>query len=669
MIIQRLINIFQKKKFQLVLLCLIVVISYFNILQNDISYDDQDFFVKWPAVRDSASGLSAFLSLPDLLAGNIPAGHRGVYRPIRSIYYLLSLKVWGFNPPAFHLQAIVVHLLITITIYFIVGLLIRNSQPKAKILPFLTAALFAAHPIHTEAVSYTAASMDTLGILFFFASYYFYLKAESTKSERGSSRLLSWMLAFLSFFTYEMTLVLPLLIILYEICFKKLNRKNLLNRFYIYLPYFLLIAAYLTVRFALLKIGDRSSYLGGTYLPASNQAKFGIFEILITYIRLLIFPLKLTVTYPLPDYLFSAFYKSIVVMNPSGDLLEKIGKVVIIIPPLVIGSIVLFIIKTLSNKLIAFALGWFFLSQILILNILPQGAVMAERFLYIPSFGFCLLLGLGIYKISTTRFIKTPSNINLLAGASIFTLVVCLYTTRTIARNWDWKDQESIFKSALKLDTKEVRANAALGQINLDKKDYNEAIRYLEAAIESTDDSTVHQQLGFAYENNNQLDKAYTEYRKTLDLAPNSYFSNIGLGNIYKKQGKLDEAIDEYKKVISSQPDNIDAHFNLAGIYTEKKMYDEALDEYKKVLKLNPQTGAAHSNIAYIYELMGELGKAITEYQKAIEIEPNNFHFHDNLGAAYEKEGNKHAALAEYKQALTLQPEEKSLKDKVRQLE
>lgn len=678
MSLQTLTKLFQKTSIQILLITLLTVITYSNILQNGLSFDDRDFLLNWPVVRDSQNGLSAFLSLPDLLAGELPSHHRGVYRPIRSVYYLFSLKLWGLNPFAFHLQAIIVHLLITITIYFLVKLLIKDMIPKAKILPFLTAMLFATHPIHTEAVTYTAASFDTLGILFFFASFYFYceagasthLKAGPAKSKQGITRFLSWVFAFLAFFTYEMTLALPLLIIIYEICFKKLTFKNFLKKFTLCLPYLLIILGYLIVRFYLLKIGNRGDYLGPAYLPASNQAKLGILEILIRYIGLLVFPLNLTVTYPTPDYLFSVFYKIVTQISPNGYLLQKIGEYVILLPLIVVCLLVVLTLRIFKNRTVAFSISWFFLSLLPVLNILPQGAVSAERFLYIPSFGFCLLIGLGIYKIAALKIMITPAKTWIIASGLIFTLIISLYSIRTIIRNFDWKDMDSIFLAANKLEPKGFMANAALGSIKLEQNQLDESIQYSRRALEvNPDDSHIHHQLGLAYEKNGELEKALSEYQVSLKLEPDYYYANIGLGNIYEKQGKLEEAVSEYKKALAHDGANIDALFNLAGVYTEKKMYPEALKEYQEVVKINPAGAAAYSNIAYIYTLENNLDNATSEYKKAIELEPDNFHFHSNLGSVFEKKGDKKAALEEYKKALSLNPDDKSLQQKIKELE
>lgn len=648
---------------------LLVIISYGNILQNGISYDDRDFLLNWPVVQDSQTGLSSFFSLPDILAGDLPAHHRGVYRPVRGVYYLISLKLWGFNPFAFHLQAIIVHLLVTITIYFIVKILIKDASSKAKILPFLTAGLFASHPIHTEAISYTAASFDTLGILFFFASFYFYLKAGTAKARQTITRILSLLFAFMAFFTYEMTLALPLLIIIYEICFKKLNIRNIIKRFYIYLPYLLFILGYLLVRVYWLKIGNRSDYLGLAYLATSNQSKLGIIEILFWYIKLLVFPLNLTVHYYVPEYTFSIFYKVASSISPSGYLLQKISEYIIILPLVVVFLLVILSLKVFKNRIVAFSICWFLLSLLPVLNILPQGQIFAERYAYIPSLGFCLLLGLGIYQISTLKGLIAPAKTRLLVSSLIFLIILSLYSIRTIIRNFDWKNLESIFTASIKMDPKGYLPNASLGSVKFEQNQFDEALEYTKRAIEANpDDSSIHYQLGSIYEKKDDLDLALSEYQLSLKLNPKFYPAIFGLSNVYKKQGRLDEAISEYKKAIASDSNNVSARFNLAGVYSERKQYAEALKEYQEVIRISPEPNA-YFNIAYIYGLDGRLDEAISEYKKAIELDPENFHFHSNLGNVFEKKGDKRSALEEYKKALSLKPDDDSLKQKIKELE
>src|SRR3989344_1024969 len=106
-VMKNLTNILSIRKVQIILLVLVTVLTYSNILQNGFAWDDRDFFLEWPQIK-SEEGFPAYLSLPYLLSGDLPLGHRGVYRPVRSVYYLVSYSIWGENPLGYHIQAIIV---------------------------------------------------------------------------------------------------------------------------------------------------------------------------------------------------------------------------------------------------------------------------------------------------------------------------------------------------------------------------------------------------------------------------------------------------------------------------------------------------------------------------------------------------------------------------------
>jgi len=85
-------------------------------------------------------------------------------------------------------------------------------------------------------------------------------------------------------------------------------------------------------------------------------------------------------------------------------------------------------------------------------------------------------------------------------------------------------------------------------------------------------------------------------------------------------RGWLDEAIKEFKKAIDLDPDSAHAHDNLATVYAEKKLYREALNEYLTALKLEPDSPTAHYNLACFLSTHGT-DFAIAEYKEAIELE------------------------------------------------
>src|SRR5438552_15322797 len=88
-------------------------------------------------------------------------------------------------------------------------------------------------------------------------------------------------------------------------------------------------------------------------------------------------------------------------------------------------------------------------------------------------------------------------------------------------------------------------------------------------------------------------------------------------------RGWLDEAIREFKKAIELDPDSAHAHDNLATVYSEKKLYAQALEEYLTALRLEPDSATAHYNLAcFLATHAHEM--AIEQYKEAIEHDPEN---------------------------------------------
>src|SRR5437588_10652276 len=93
--------------------------------------------------------------------------------------------------------------------------------------------------------------------------------------------------------------------------------------------------------------------------------------------------------------------------------------------------------------------------------------------------------------------------------------------------------------------------------------------------------------------------------------------------------GWLDEAIKEFKKAIELDPNSAHAHDNLATVHAEKKNYRDALAEYLTALRLEPDSATAHYNLACFLSTHGP-DMAVTEYKEAIELDPEYPDAHPN---------------------------------------
>jgi len=120
-------------------------------------------------------------------------------------------------------------------------------------------------------------------------------------------------------------------------------------------------------------------------------------------------------------------------------------------------------------------------------------------------------------------------------------------------------------------------------------------------------------------------------------------------------RGWLDEAINEFKKAIDLDPESAHAHDNLATVYAEKKLFRDALSEYLTAIRLEPDSATAHYNLACFLSTNGPQ-MAIGEYREAIELDPEYPDAHLNLGLTYADQGLVEDAIRELELAIELDP-------------
>lgn len=80
------------------------------------------------------------------------------------------------------------------------------------------------------------------------------------------------------------------------------------------------------------------------------------------------------------------------------------------------------------------------------------GFVVAERILYLPSVGYCLLIGLGVGKLMDPDHGPLRSQKKRHAAMLCFSLVLIAFSAKTLHRNGDWRDEESLYRSAISIN-------------------------------------------------------------------------------------------------------------------------------------------------------------------------------------------------------------------------
>jgi len=552
------VRFFQKHWVHIGLIILLTFGVYANSFKNEFVYDDEVVIVENNFIKDWKNFPKIFTKDYFVLAQEVS------YRPICTLSFFIDYSLWKLNTFGWHLTNICFHTANAIIIYFLIRLMFSYSLTSSlpnSLTALLTALFFALHPVQTEAVNGISFREDLISFFFFFLlAFHLYLRSTQTLNHQSirlsnyptiqPTNYLLYFASLISFifalFSKEMAIILPLALILYEFCFGEhifytsnfaSSFKHFIRKYFFY---FLIIGFYLYVRFFLFKpqgivMGiDASSppeYPGGSFYSA--LCTMG--KVIIQYLKLLFFPLKLSLSY---DF-----------FPISCSFLERetLFSFVILI-------LVLFFALKIYNhsKKLFFSIFFFFISLLPVSNIYPFDGIMAERYLYFPNLGFSIflvalltLLTTKIKKISFQKFVKLAI-IPLLLG----------YTIRTFFRNFDWRNELILYQKTIKDFPNSAQGHYLLGSFYLTKKkDYIKAIEEFKQCLKFIPfhvDS--YYSLGVAYERTKEYDKAITYYRKAIALEPNYWEAHRNLGVIYGIKGMFEKASHHFKRVIEIKP-------------------------------------------------------------------------------------------------------------------
>ncbi len=531
------------------LLFIFTIIVYSNSLGGEFLYDDDYFIVKNVHIRN-LENIPSFFTSPSAAAFAELA--QDVYRPLTTISFALDYRLWGLNTFGYHLENVILHALNAILLFILLQLIFGNI-----VIAFLASLLFACHPVQTEAVAWISGRSSVLFLFFYLESFILYVLF--TKARKKRYLAFSLVLFFASLFSKEMAVSLPLLLVLYDIHFA--GRESFKRRALKLAPYFLLSASFVAVRFLVISRVSQCPWWGGS----PHHTFLTMLVALGEYIRILILPVKLCAYYA------TTVYSSIT----ETRVLLSAAAIVILIAAL--PSIFR------RSRGASFAICFFFAALLPVSNIVPLRAIMAERFLYLPSIGFCFLIAILLAKFTTSAgpVIKSKAG---RSAVAIAVMLVLAYSARTMMRNEDWKSQIAVTKSILKIDPLNPWGLTTLGAAYSDLRQYETAIKPLRKAI--------------------ALSEGYFAPRNILG------FCYIGLS-------RYDEAIAVLAEALEIRPDNLEALSSMGVAYAEMKRYPEAIQQFERAIKVDPSFVDGYMNLATTYDKMGEHGRAIGIYETA----------------------------------------------------
>ncbi len=585
----------------LILACLVV---YANSLGGDFVFDDTAQIVTNTSLHSWQNLIDAFTT--DVWAfergkdtGNIPPPY---YRPIFTIYLTVGYQLFGLWQQGWHLLNLAIHAGATVLTYR----LFLNLSDDNKRLSFIAALLFALIPVHVESISWISGIPDPLAALFYIPAMIFYIRWRKENDKKYLIYAVGFF--FLALLCKETPIVLPLVLFFWEIL---LNRKAetpvkfplAVKRVLIFL---VPIVAYLIMRFAVLgKVSWKHPFITQTpteYIFAT------IPYVAVSYLKNLLFPFNLSLIY-------------------NTRFVEGFSDLLLWIPLLILAGlfILIYFFRTKISPLMWMALVLLFVPLLPVLNlqVFHYEYIVQDRYLYLPSIGFVLLIGCLLEQLWTSEKKALQQT------AAAIAILLCIgYAVSTFLQNRVWQSAVTLWTRAVEVKPHSWSShyNLALG---LDEKEEHQA------AVE-------------------QLNKAleYKSFSRRDDLI----YNNRGLA--LQALGKKEEAEKDYLKALAFNPNSFEARVNLGAVLFDKKQYAEAEEQFKKALELKPANASANYNYARTIAKLGRHKEAIGFYEKLLAVETGDADLMYNAAVSYKASGEREKALNLLNEALRFAKDE-----------
>ncbi len=625
---------------------LFTFISFYPALDNEITnWDDDKYITKNPLLREiSVENLQRtfFDEDPKILY------YMGNYHPLTMLSLSLDYQLAGEDKDgnlhvwSYHLSNVLLHIANTGLLFFVIYLLFQNFR-----LALIVAAFFGVSTIHVESVAWVSERKDVLYTLFYLASLFSYLKyyRSDFKAKYYILSLFFFVLSLLSK-GQAVSLAVSLIAVDFVLSRKLLTKKVILEK----IPYFALALFFGIVAIMAQKAGDAIHGINDyAFYKRIGFAGYAFAQYLIK----LAAPFELAAIYPYPD-----------IINRSIPDFYWL----FMLPTLAVVYAFFYYLK--REKIISFGIAFFTINIGLLLQLIPVGsAIMADRYAYIPSIGFFILLA-AVYEL----FNKQKTNKTIVWQAT-YGLYFVFFIFMTMQRSEVWENSLALWDDTVEKSPKAVVAWNNRGSIRDKAKDHENAIKDFTIAImhkpdyahafynrgtakkewaSEKNDSTLYRSAEYdftqairfkpelvdAYQNRGisiesiadfltdsvqfrkQIEMALVDYNSALDIEPNHPGSLVNRGVAQGKLGFLAQAIVDFNLALKIDPNDPKIYSNRGLAYDHLKEYEKSIVDYTKAIEFDPEFVTAYRNRAIVYRKLNKHEQAIADFSKAIVFAP-----------------------------------------------
>ncbi|XP_030069609.1 protein O-mannosyl-transferase TMTC3 isoform X2 [Microcaecilia unicolor] len=622
---------------EITLIVIVVVACYWNSLSCGFVFDDVSAILDNKDLHPSTPLVNLFQNDFWGTPMSEERSHKS-YRPLTVLTFRLNYLFSELNAVFYHLLNLILHSLVCVVFLKVCKLFLDSESSLVASL------LFAVHPIHTEAVTGVVGRAELLSSIFFLAAFLSYTKS------KGPDNTIVWT---------------PIAVAVFLVAVATLCKEQGITVVGICCIYEVFIAQ-----------GYTLPVLWGTLmqiLRGKGSIPYSVLQSLLKLIVLMFSTLLLVVVRvqviqsqlpvftrfdnpaavsPTPARQLTFNYllpiNAWLLLNPSElccdwtmgtiplvESLLDIRNLATIVFFCFLGSLIVFSVRYPgdSSKAVLMALCLIVLPFIPASNLFfPVGFVVAERVLYVPSMGFCILVAHGWRKLSSKRLKKL----------SWICLVVVLFThgLKTLHRNWEWESEYTLFMSALKVNKNNAKLWNNVGHALENEKSYERALKFfLQATHVQPDDIGAHMNVGRTYKNLDRAKEAEDSYMIAKSLmpqvipgrkyaarvAPNHLNVYINLANLIRaNESRLEEADQLYRQAISMRPDFKQAYISRGELLLKMNKPLKAKEAYLRALELDELNADLWYNLAIVYIELKDPTEALKNFNRALELNPNH---------------------------------------------
>uniref|UniRef100_A0A8C0SYL6 dolichyl-phosphate-mannose--protein mannosyltransferase n=1 Tax=Canis lupus familiaris TaxID=9615 RepID=A0A8C0SYL6_CANLF len=632
-------------------------LCYGRSLRGEFVHDDVWAIVNNPDVRPGAPLRWSIFSNDFWGKGMAENTSHKSYRPLCVLTFKLNIFLTGMNPFYFHAVNVVLHCLVTLVLMYTCDKAVFRNRGLA----FATALLFAVHPIHTEAVAGIVGRADVLACLLFLLAFLSYNRSVDQNhvgecfppTASPFFLLLSLFLGTCAMLVKETGVTVFGVCLVYDLfslshkqeksCLTARSNRNFLLTMRPFLKRATLVISYVTV-----VLYFRLWIMGGSmplFSEQDNPASFSpyILTRFLTYSYLLAFNVWLLLAPVTLCYDWQV--GSIPLVETIWDV-RNLATILLAVVMALLSLHCLAAFKRLEHKEVLVGLLFLVFPFIPASNLFFRvGFVVAERVLYMPSMGYCILFVHGLSKLCTwlNRCGATTLTVSTV-------LLLLLFSWKTVKQNEIWLSRESLFRSGVQTLPHNAKVHYNYANFLKDQGRNREAISHYRTALR------LYPRHASALNNLGTLTRDAAEakmyYQRALQLNPQHNRALFNLGNLLKSQEKKEEAITLLKDSIQYGPEFADAYSSLASLLAEQERFKEAEEIYQAGIKNCPDSSDLHNNYGVFLVDTGSPEKAVAHYQQAIALSPSHHVAMVNLGRLYRSLGDNSAAEEWYKRAL-----------------